>query len=328
MSITAIARQAQGIRAGEVIAKLAEEAYFMRVDNRVNQPPPARHRDNEATSRSANNGPNRTRAELPAEPNRRRSNAGGPSLRDHSNREVVPHRAPAGGGGNDPDGGGSDGGSSNHGANRRAGGGGSRGGRGHANSHASGASQGGYDALQKIEELRRKKSTIAAEGDGFPAFSPRLRNLLLPDKYDAKQGPIQWLRCYALSIENAGGNSDTKCLYFPFCLDQAPLTWLESLDKHSIDKWDQPKEQFTSNFAGAMGRLGTRMDLAMIKQEQGETLRKYMRRFFDKRATVVDVTDKEVINLFQDGLYHRRTFEDFGRRRPRSIPHLKDMITS
>jgi hypothetical protein len=53
-----------------------------------------------------------------------------------------------------------------------------------------------------------------------------------------------------------------------------------------------------------------------------------MRRFFDKRATVVDVTDKEIIDLFQDGLYHRRTFEDFGRCRPKSIPHLKDMITS
>jgi hypothetical protein len=48
MSITAIARQAQGMRTGEVIAKLAEDAYFMRVDNRVAQPPPARNRDNEA----------------------------------------------------------------------------------------------------------------------------------------------------------------------------------------------------------------------------------------------------------------------------------------
>jgi hypothetical protein len=66
----------------------------------------------------------------------------------------------------------------------------------------------------------------------------------------------------------------------------------------------------------------------MVKQEQGETLRKYMRRFYDKRATVVDITDKEVIDLFQDGLYHRRTFEDFGRRCPKSIPHLKGMITS
>jgi hypothetical protein len=310
MSITAIARQAQGIRAGEVIAKLAEDAYFMRVDNRVNQPPAARPRDNEATSRSANNGPNRTRAELPAQPNRTRGNTGGPPQSGNSHREVVPHRAPAGGDAPDPDGGGSDGGSSNHGANRRAGGGGSRDGRGHANSHTSGALQGGYDARQKIEELRRKKSTTVGDNDGFPTFSPRLRNLLLPDKfkplgitkYDAKQDPIQWLRCCALSIENAGGNSDTKCLYFPFCLDQALLTWLESLDKHSIDKWDQLKEQFTSNFAGAMGRSGTRMDLSMVKQEQGETLRKYMRRFFDKRATVVDVTDKEVIDLFQDGL--------------------------
>jgi hypothetical protein len=78
MSITAIARQAQGIRAGEVIAKLAEDAYFMRVDNRVNQLPPARNRDNEATSRNADLDPNRTRAELPGQPNRTRTNAGGP----------------------------------------------------------------------------------------------------------------------------------------------------------------------------------------------------------------------------------------------------------
>jgi uncharacterized membrane protein YgcG len=66
-------------------------------------------------------------------------------------RAVVPHREPGGGG--------SDGGSSNHRANRRTGGGGDHGGRGHANSHASGASQGGYDARQKIEELRRKKAS-------------------------------------------------------------------------------------------------------------------------------------------------------------------------
>jgi hypothetical protein len=145
--------------------------------------------------------------------------------------------------------------------------------------------------------------------------------LLLPDKfkplgitkYDAKQGPIQWLRCYALSIENAGGNNDTKCLYFPFCLDQAPLTWLESLDKHSIDKWDQLKEQFTNNFAGAMGRSGTRMNLAMVKQEQGETLRKYIRRFFDKR-------------------YRSRRHRQGGHRplsrRPLPLPHLRRLRSS
>jgi hypothetical protein len=49
------------MRVGEVIAKLAEDAYFMRVDNRVTQVPPVRNRqpDNKATSRiPADNGRN------------------------------------------------------------------------------------------------------------------------------------------------------------------------------------------------------------------------------------------------------------------------------
>jgi hypothetical protein len=138
MSITTIARQAQGMHAGQVIAKLAEDAYFMRVNNRVTQAPLVRNRqhDNEATSPSADIGRNRTRAELPANPNRTRAIAGGPSHGGNNaggDREIIPHH--------DPGDGGSDGGSSNHGADRRAGGGGDRGGRGHADSHVSSASR-------------------------------------------------------------------------------------------------------------------------------------------------------------------------------------------
>jgi hypothetical protein len=54
---------------------------------------------------------------------------------------------------------------------------------------------------KKIKELRRKKSSTAGDNDDFLAFSARLRNLLLPEKfkplgitkYDAKQDPVQWL---------------------------------------------------------------------------------------------------------------------------------------
>jgi hypothetical protein len=283
----------------------------MRVDNIVTQVPPPRtreHENHEAAGRSPANGRNCTRGELPLNPNRTRASTGGPSQGRNSDGGAGGSRDANHG---DAVGGGSGGRSSSHGGGRREGGGGDRGGRGHADSHVTGASRGGYDARRKIEEIQCNKSSTTGDNDGFPAFSSRLRNLLLPEKfkplgitkYDAKQDPVQWLRCYALSIENAGGNNGTKCLYFPFYPDQAPLTWFESLDKYSIDKWDQLKDQFTSNFAGAMGRSGTRMDLAMVKQKQGEMLRKYMRRCFDKRTTVVDVTDKEVIDLFQDGLY-------------------------
>jgi hypothetical protein len=308
MSITMIAHQAQGIRAGEVTAKLAEDAYFMRVDNRVTQVHCVRNhepRNHEATSRGpTDGGHNRTHGEQPPNPNRSRASAGGPSQGSNSAGGAGGSRG--GASRDNGSGGGSSEGSSSHGAGRGAGGGSDRGGRGHANNHVTGNSRGGYDAHHRIEEIHHKKATETSDSDCFPAYSARLRDLLLPDKfkplgitkYDTKQDPVQWLRCYSLSIENAGGNNDTKCLYFPFCLDQAPLTWLESLDKNSIHERDQLKAQFTSNFAGAMGRSGTRMDLAMVKQEQGETLRQCMRCFFDKRATVVDVTDKKVIDFF------------------------------
>jgi hypothetical protein len=200
MSITMIARQAQGMRAGEVIAKLAEDVYFMRVDNRVTQVPPLKTReaDHEATSRSpVDNGRNRTRGELPQNPNCTRASVGGPSQGGNSAGGAGGSRGAAAHG--DAGGGGSGGGSSSHGAGRRAGGEGDRRGRGHADSHITGASRGVYDARRRIEEIRRKKSSTAGENDDFSAFSARLRNLLLPKKfkplgitkYDAKQDQVQ-----------------------------------------------------------------------------------------------------------------------------------------
>jgi hypothetical protein len=101
----------------------------MRVNNRVTQVPPLRTReaDHEATSRSpADNGRNRTREELPQNPNRTRASTGGPSQGGHSaGRAGGSHAVVARG---DAGGGGSSSGSSSHGAGRRAGGGGDHGG--------------------------------------------------------------------------------------------------------------------------------------------------------------------------------------------------------
>jgi hypothetical protein len=48
-------------------------------------------------------------------------------------------------------------------------------------------------------------------------------------KYNGKQDPRQWLRCYSMAIEVLGGVNTTKVIYFPMALESAPLTWLESL---------------------------------------------------------------------------------------------------
>jgi hypothetical protein len=161
-----IARQAEGHHTGEVIAKLAEDAYFMRVNNRVT--PAANH---EATSRSrtpVDGGRNRISGEYQPTLNHSRASAGGPSHGGHS-----------GGCG----GGASSGKSSSFGG-KRARGDGDHGGRGHANSHATVYAYGGYDACHWIDEIHHaKKANKVSDSGDFPAYSARLCDLLLPEKF-------------------------------------------------------------------------------------------------------------------------------------------------
>jgi hypothetical protein len=244
MSITAIARQAQRIRAGEVIAKLAEDAYFMRVHNRVTQPLSSGTATTKLqvaalTSAATVLEPSyrlilTTLVQTPADPLKvatalqlaaiLRSSltatlaaaavmaeaptmgpTGGPvAAAIETTRTATPpepHRV--------------------------------------AMTPARRSRSYGTRRL-----LRRATTTASSPSLRDFVTSSSQRNSSLWESLSTTQSRIPssaTLRFYALSIENAGGNNDTKCLYFPFCLDQAPLTWLESLDKHSIDKWDQLK---------------------------------------------------------------------------------------
>jgi hypothetical protein len=128
-----------------------------------------------------------------------------------------------------------------------------------------------------IVSRRKVREEVETEGtdcrDHFPAFSVRFSSNKYPEgfkpigitKYNGKQAPQQWLRCYSMAIEVAGGSNITKVVYFPMALDPAPLTWLESLSNNSIDSWERLKKVFIDNFQGAIARAGTRHDLAQCK---------------------------------------------------------------
>jgi len=121
-------------------------------------------------------------------------------------------------------------------------------------------------------------------------------------KYDGKHDPRQWLQIYSAAIEVAGGSNSTKVIYFPMALESAPLTWLESLRHDLIDSWEDLKKIFIDNFQGSIHRPATRHDLWICKQEHGEALRSYIKRFFDTRATIANIADDDVIDCFHNGL--------------------------
>jgi hypothetical protein len=76
----------------------------------------------------------------------------------------------------------------------------------------------GRDARSVIDSRRKVREEVETKGtdcsDRFPAFSARFSSYKYPEgfkligitKYDGKQAPQQWLRCYSTAIEVAGGS--------------------------------------------------------------------------------------------------------------------------
>jgi hypothetical protein len=137
----------------------------------------------------------------------------------------------------------------------------------------------GRDARDIIDLRHREHAANPCDVDDcdrFPAFTRNITSRNCPrefrsvgiTKYDGKQDPRQWIRCYSTSIEVSSGSNTTKVIYFQMALESAPLTWLESLKSDSIDSWEDLKKTFIDNFSGSMLRVGTRHELSQVKQEE------------------------------------------------------------
>ena len=64
----------------------------------------------------------------------------------------------------------------------------------------------------------------------------------------------------------------------------------------------------------------------MCKEEQGESIRSYVKRFFNTRATIPNIADDDIINYFQSGITVQSLYRDFGRNRPKTVVDLRDMM--
>jgi hypothetical protein len=64
----------------------------------------------------------------------------------------------------------------------------------------------------------------------------------------------------------------------------------------------------------------------MCKQEPGEAIRSYVKRFFDTRATITNVADDDVIYYFHDSITTQSLYRDFGRNHPKTVVELRDMM--
>jgi hypothetical protein len=110
---------------------------------------------------------------------------------------------------------------------------------------------------------------------GCPAFTRELRQVQwpssrsfkpdLPEKYDSKLNPFEFLKIYTIAVQAAGARDD-KILanYFPLVLKPNVRSWLMNLPEGSISSWSDLCHQFVGTYIGGHEPPGKPSDLHLI----------------------------------------------------------------
>jgi hypothetical protein len=111
-----------------------------------------------------------------------------------------------------------------------------------------------------------------------------------------------WLEDYRLAWHEGGETDDLFIIKnLPLYLRDSAWTWLEHLSRDKINSWTDLRRVFVRNFQGKYTRPGKQWELCNCKQQPGESLREYIRRFSKRCTKLPNATDNDTISAFQNG---------------------------
>jgi hypothetical protein len=79
---------------------------------------------------------------------------------------------------------------------------------------------------------------------------------------------------------------------------------------------------FIRNFQGTYERPSTAKTLKTIKQKYDESLRDYVKRFYNARNGIPHIQDIEIINAFHDGVSDVKIVEQIATKKPKTVAEL------
>jgi hypothetical protein len=143
-----------------------------------------------------------------------------------------------------------------------------------------------------------------------PKFRPHL-----PEKYDRTSNPSKFLQVYVTAITAAGGNTTVMATYFHVALSGPARTWLMNLTSGSVYSWEEL-------CASAYQQHGVEAHLHAVRQEPGETLRKFISRFTKVRGTIPRISDASIITAFRQGVRDEKMLEKLATHDVETVPTL------
>jgi hypothetical protein len=150
-----------------------------------------------------------------------------------------------------------------------------------------------------------------------PKFRPHL-----PEKYDGTTNPSEFLQVYVTAITAAGGNTAVMATYFHVALSGPARTWLMNLTPGSVYSWEELCVRFVANFASAYQQHGVEAHLHAVRQEPGETLRKFISRLTKVRGTTPRISDDSIITTFRQGVRDEKMLEKLATHDMETVPTL------
>jgi hypothetical protein len=137
-----------------------------------------------------------------------------------------------------------------------------------------------------------------------------------------------WLADYRLAYQLGGTDDDNLIICnLPLFLSDAARAWLEHLPPAQISNWDDLVKAFTGNFQGTYVRSRNSWDLWSYRQQSGESLREYNRRFSKQRTELPNITDSDVIGAFLAGTTCRDLVSKLDCKTPTKASELMDIAT-
>ncbi|RLN08232.1 hypothetical protein C2845_PM11G00090 [Panicum miliaceum] len=159
-------------------------------------------------------------------------------------------------------------------------------------------------------------------------FPPRFRQPTNVAKYSGETNPGLWLSDYWLACQAGGADDDLFIIRnLPLFLADSARAWLEHIPSGRIRSWNDLREIFVGNFQGTYMRPGNSWDIRSCRQESGESLRDYIRRFSRKRTELSNVAGADVVGAFLAGTSCRPLVHELGRRGPRTTEDLLNIAT-
>ncbi|KAK1665120.1 hypothetical protein QYE76_053279 [Lolium multiflorum] len=226
-----------------------------------------------------------------------------------------------------------------------------------ASPQAGGSKHRSRDARDEITQSRIDKSRRrrAARGDydidsskeseeydgelrGADCLSYKIRETMPPKKfkptptdaakYDGQQEPRSWIDDYLQTVILHKGNQIAAMQCLQLYLKDSARAWLRGLPKGSIKSWDDLVDAFVANFQATYKRPVGIEELRHCQQKPKESMRAYIGRFTKLLNAVEDVSVNRAIDSFSDGIRRESYIEELGRKKPKTITKLMEIVNS